>query len=230
MNALVLWTIIALSTHIFYGTILLWHFYNIKNKKHMFKVSRKLYIFFSIFGSLAHISCYLISLGVFSSLIAISIFCLGIFTVFNTCFIRLKTNIKPTKLFYAFIIKYYIVSVCMNLVFIDLYCKFESMNTEFPLFYYPLILLSSFGPVISLSNCIFYLLYLNSYTLIALDMKVISQNCEEDCPVCLDSLKTQKSVETDCGHKYHVECINKAFETSIRCPMCRREFQMYSCL
>ena len=51
------------------------------------------------------------------------------------------------------------------------------------------------------------------------DLLQIQIDSQEDCPVCLDSLK--KPVITACAHTFCGECIERVVETQHKCPMCR---------
>eukprot|EP00727_Mastigamoeba_balamuthi_P014283 m51a1_g9478 putative stress-induced-phosphoprotein 1 (344) ;mRNA; f:596852-598474 len=42
-----------------------------------------------------------------------------------------------------------------------------------------------------------------------------------ECPICADVLRNAS--ETACGHAFCEFCINKCLETSIRCPVCRKD-------
>lgn len=42
-----------------------------------------------------------------------------------------------------------------------------------------------------------------------------------DCPICLDEIKEEDKKIIKCSHVYHKECINKWFERSHQCPLCR---------
>lgn len=41
-----------------------------------------------------------------------------------------------------------------------------------------------------------------------------------DCPICLEPMKGFV-FQTQCGHSFHPECIQKVSETSCKCPLCR---------
>ncbi|KIX09936.1 uncharacterized protein Z518_01017 [Rhinocladiella mackenziei CBS 650.93] len=53
------------------------------------------------------------------------------------------------------------------------------------------------------------------------DMLQLQIDSQEDCCVCLDSLKTP--VITACAHTFCRDCIEKVIETQHKCPMCRAE-------
>ena len=50
---------------------------------------------------------------------------------------------------------------------------------------------------------------------------------QDDCPICLNSLKDQTPVVAGCGHMYCSECINTMFQRSrqIKCALCRRQYK-----
>jgi hypothetical protein len=54
-----------------------------------------------------------------------------------------------------------------------------------------------------------------------------NRSIQEDCPICLDSMKEKQAYRTLCMHAFHVTCLNM-WETerrtaglSLYCPMCR---------
>lgn len=232
MNAFLLWTIYWICSFTFLSSILLFHYYNIKNKSSKFKVTKKIHYTFIFIFITVHITGLLICFALYSSLRAISFFCLSIFIVFNACFFKLKTKTNHSRYFYALILKYNLLDIGINLVMIDLYLKYESENPSFEKFYHSILFTSSLGSVISISNCIFYLLHMNKNQtdLVLLDMKNLSEVPEEDCPICLEPYNTKQCVKTECSHIYHQECIKKSLESVLKCPMCRRDFEMYICV
>ena len=52
---------------------------------------------------------------------------------------------------------------------------------------------------------------------------------EEDCPICLNNLKTEEDiVELQCCKKaIHVTCYIKCMEQKKECPMCRKQNKKY---
>jgi SWI/SNF-related matrix-associated actin-dependent regulator of chromatin subfamily A3 len=46
---------------------------------------------------------------------------------------------------------------------------------------------------------------------------------QEDCPICLDTLKTP--VITKCAHTFCTGCIERVLENQTKCPMCRAELE-----
>lgn len=42
-----------------------------------------------------------------------------------------------------------------------------------------------------------------------------------DCPICLDKISDGDKKIIKCSHIFHEECINKWFERSHQCPLCR---------
>ena len=51
------------------------------------------------------------------------------------------------------------------------------------------------------------------------DLLQVQIDSQEDCPVCLDSLKNP--VITACAHTFCRKCIERVIETQHKCPMCR---------
>ncbi len=49
---------------------------------------------------------------------------------------------------------------------------------------------------------------------------------QEDCPVCLDTLK--EPVITKCAHHFCAPCIERVIDTQRKCPMCRAELESFS--
>lgn len=54
--------------------------------------------------------------------------------------------------------------------------------------------------------------------------KFTEENCEGECAICkCDWTPGEQGLDLPCHHVYHSDCIQKWFETSNRCPMCRYE-------
>eukprot|EP00984_Skeletonema_dohrnii_P013960 scaffold5845_cov73-Skeletonema_dohrnii-CCMP3373.AAC.2 len=50
-----------------------------------------------------------------------------------------------------------------------------------------------------------------------------SCDMEEDCVICQDPLhKRRKCAKLKCGHIFHKECIQRAFQSKPQCPVCRK--------
>ena len=48
------------------------------------------------------------------------------------------------------------------------------------------------------------------------------ERCEEDCPICLEPLKTNVVKLSLCTHRFHKKCIKQHFKLNGEsCPMCR---------
>jgi len=43
-----------------------------------------------------------------------------------------------------------------------------------------------------------------------------------DCPICLDQIEHEDKFQTYCCHVFHKECIEKWFNRSHKCPLCRK--------
>lgn len=61
------------------------------------------------------------------------------------------------------------------------------------------------------------------------DMAVIDTNNQDDgqeldepCPICIDTLHQNTHEKLECGHRFHKTCINRWFECSSLCPICRQ--------
>lgn len=51
---------------------------------------------------------------------------------------------------------------------------------------------------------------------------IVEETKKDDCPVCLEKLDNN-TVTTECGHKFHEECIiNVMRKSSNKCPICRK--------
>ena len=44
-----------------------------------------------------------------------------------------------------------------------------------------------------------------------------------DCPICLDCLENKPIATTNCGHRFHTECLCMAVRVNVHCPMCRQQ-------
>jgi len=45
---------------------------------------------------------------------------------------------------------------------------------------------------------------------------------EDDCPICYEKMNHNNSYETQCGHRFHMNCLIKwRDECQTTCPMCR---------
>lgn len=48
---------------------------------------------------------------------------------------------------------------------------------------------------------------------------------EDNCPICLDTLKTRDLTTLPCGHTFHAKCImTNVLQNRSHCPMCRQPF------
>ena len=57
-------------------------------------------------------------------------------------------------------------------------------------------------------------------------LKIKGENEEMMCNICIENIKKDEIYrEIKCGHKYHVGCIDKWFETSKTCPLCRESLE-----
>lgn len=53
------------------------------------------------------------------------------------------------------------------------------------------------------------------------------QHLEEDCPICLCSLKTSRRIKLSCGHTLHIDCLSKCVRRE--CPLCRSRITPANC-
>ena len=234
-KALTYWSIYFFATFIFLGSILGWCYYNLKNKNHNFKLSKKIYIGFSWILSLMHVGIYFFLVSMTSP--SINILCALIFSGYNLSLAKIA---KPTphrkNIFCAFILSIIILEVSINMVAIDLLCKSNTDDNDDEYFFKKFnlfVFASQLGVVVSLCNTLYYflhVLFIKEYShFILLSMIVIDTTQQDECPICLEELKTKKSIKTSCDHTYHEECMNVSLESSLKCPMCRKEFQYTYC-
>tara|TARA_B110000285_G_scaffold211634_1_gene254478 strand:- start:130 stop:384 length:255 start_codon:yes stop_codon:yes gene_type:complete len=50
-----------------------------------------------------------------------------------------------------------------------------------------------------------------------------------DCSICFDKITGEEQSVLKCDHTFHKECIDKWFEKSHRCPLCRNSLFNISC-
>ena len=46
---------------------------------------------------------------------------------------------------------------------------------------------------------------------------------EETCPICLDTLGNTNLFITECGHKFHANCMISSLRVNGKCPCCRQK-------
>jgi len=57
------------------------------------------------------------------------------------------------------------------------------------------------------------------------DIKLHKDKTDEKCVICYDDFTTDSIIrKMNCEHVYHIECIDKWFETKKFCPLCRKQF------
>lgn len=44
----------------------------------------------------------------------------------------------------------------------------------------------------------------------------------DECSICMESITTKRSVVLNCGHAFHIECINEWRSQKGTCPLCRK--------
>lgn len=53
-----------------------------------------------------------------------------------------------------------------------------------------------------------------------------------ECAICLSSMSSEKDIitKTECGHKFHVNCLEEWIKRSNTCPLCRckTQYNMYN--
>jgi hypothetical protein len=56
--------------------------------------------------------------------------------------------------------------------------------------------------------------------------------CENDCPICLDTMDITNSITTLCKHSFHIKCLYPMFDEAVKkntkqpkisCPLCRAD-------
>ena len=57
------------------------------------------------------------------------------------------------------------------------------------------------------------------------EIKLHKDKSDEKCVICYDNFTTDSIIrKMNCEHIYHIECIDKWFETKKFCPLCRKQF------
>jgi hypothetical protein len=227
--------IILLPQLVYYLTVIKVKQHHIKRKSRFFKYAQKLHLFNMYFFSIVHSGLMIFTLAVFNKLTGI-IFCnLIIFITFNICFLCIKKGVQVKSFFFVFCFFIILAIFSIGIVVLSLFCDYEAGHPMFEKYFNLVVFTVSLSTSISISNCIYFYCFLEnmksniSSSLVILNMMVIEnvENVPEDCPICLDNLKTQKTVKTDCEHHFHEACLTKSLETSTKCPMCRRELDTY---
>lgn len=54
------------------------------------------------------------------------------------------------------------------------------------------------------------------------NIKISKENT--NCSICLNNQKDKVIRQLNCGHKFHIECIDIWFEKNNNCPLCRKTF------
>ena len=100
-TSLLYWVIYFISSFILLSSLLFWVYYNLKNKNHNFKLSKRLYITISILLCFIHISILIFFsfLKISSMSILCSLVCLG----YNLIIAKYKTTSNINKIFYVFL-------------------------------------------------------------------------------------------------------------------------------
>jgi hypothetical protein len=230
-TSLLYWVIYFISSFILLSSLLFWVYYNLKNKNHNFKLSKRLYITISILLCFIHISI-LIFLS-FLKIASMSILCSLVCLCYNLILAKYKPTSNINKIFYVFFISIVMLEISINLIMIDLFCRYNTEeNIYFIKFYHAFLFSSQLGPLVSIFNSFYYLLHIyfnKEKTYFILLTMITVHNIEDTCSICIDDLKTKKCVKTSCNHIYHEDCIKVSLEASLKCPMCRNEFQYTYC-
>ena len=236
-EAITRYFIILVPQLVYFLTVIKVQQYHIQRKNRLYKYAQKLHLFNMYFSSIVHGGLMIFSLAVFNKLIGIILCNLIFFITFNICFLCNKKGVQVKSFFFMFCFFVIVGILSVGMVVISLFCDYESGHPMFEKFFNLVIFTVSLNASISTSNCIYFYCFLEnmksniSTSLVILNMVVIDdkqlENLTEDCPICLDSLKTQKTVKTDCDHHFHETCMTKSLETSTKCPMCRKDLDTY---
>jgi len=237
-DAILDFTIFTLALVAYMASVIRIHLSNIINKSSRFKWSRRFHFFNIYGGSMLHSGILFIITATFDGMVPMVFLCLCLFISFNMGFLCIKDgNVRQRNYFPIFCTMIIIGILTMNIVMIHFFCEYKSEDPAFDKFKYLVIGGSSIGPVVSLSNFLYFLVYLKTTTqhmeLVQLDMIVVegdNEKLNEDCPICLEQLKIKKCIETHCDHIFHEECLKMSMQTAMKCPMCRADFSIQPCL
>ena len=71
-------------------------------------------------------------------------------------------------------------------------------------------------------------IYIKKNTINLLTLRMISKidisKTQKACPICIGSQKNKVIRKLNCGHDFHIECIDRWFENRNTCPICRKKF------
>lgn len=227
-------SIFSLSLFVYMASIIRLHLYNIVNRNHIYKWTRRIHLFNIYGGSIFHLSFFLGTIAIFDEMVSVIFICLLLFISFNSGFFCIKQGNIRQNFFPIFCILIIITILTMNIVIIHYFCKNKSEHPAFDRYKYFVIFGASIGSVVSLSNFLYFLVYLKTKVeIVQLKMIIVREDNEklnEDCPICLEELKIKKCIETECEHLFHEECLKASIQTAMKCPMCRRDFTVQPCL
>jgi hypothetical protein len=237
-DAILDFSIFSIALFVYMSSIIRIHLFNIINKSHRFRWTRRAHFFNIYGGAMLHLATMFIITATFDGMVPMVFLCLCLFISFNTGFLCIKNgNVNQHNYFPIFCGMIIVGILTMNIVTIHFFCEYKSEHPAFDKFKYLVIFGSSFGSVVSLSNFLYFLVYLktiqNQVEIVQLEMVVVqeeNENLNEDCPICLEQLKLKKCIKTECEHLFHEECLKISMQTAMKCPMCRRDFKIQPCL
>lgn len=122
------------------------------------------------------------------------------------------------------LLKYNIINaICILVSITSIVFIINSMNEIMDFFFIVCLPLQS-----SLSiSCFFFCILLTiNKNFFIMNIIKIESNLDE-CPICLDNLSSNVSIELLCKHKFHKSCINTHMEYKLECPMCRNKIINY---
>ena len=222
---------VLLISNVLFGVLLIFLYYKKILKNNLNNIDNNYYNYYNynnIYNRL--IKIYIIILNMFTGSIIIyfnqEIWFMNLFIlVLNYTFmIATQCIIKgPTKLYNVLFLITMIILLTFNILLIN--------NMKENTLFIHTRLLGLFIFQSTISSIIILYIYMNVFyflkqdRVIPLTNIIIDDNNDNDCPICLEKLKTQQSIETECKHNFHRECLFKSFERNFLCPICRRNLQ-----
>jgi hypothetical protein len=219
---------VLLILNILFGVLLIFLYYKKILKNNLNNIYNDYNPLNNIYNRLINI--YIIILNMFSGSIIIysnqEIWFMNLFIlVLNYTFIISSHCIvkTPSKLYNVFFLKIMIILICFNILLIN--------NIKENVLFINTRLIGLFIFQSTISSVIILYIYMNVYyylkqdRVITLTNIIIDNNNDNDCPICLEKLKTEQTIETECKHNFHRECLYKSFERNFLCPICRRNLQ-----
>jgi len=218
---------VLLISNVLFGLLLIFLYYKKILKNNLNNTDNNYKNIYSIL-----IKIYIIILNMFTGSIIIyfnqEIWFMNLFIlVLNYTFmIATQCIIKgPTKLYNVLFLKTMIILLTFNILLIN--------NMKENTLFIHTRLLGLFIFQSTISSIIILYIYMNVFYFLKQDRVIPLTNIiiddnndnDNDCPICLEKLKTQRSIETECKHNFHKECLYKSFERNFLCPICRRNLQ-----